>query len=136
MNVYDGEKKILGRLAAKVAEDALSGEEVRIVNSEKIFVTGEKTKILEDFKSKREKGKQMNAPDYPRRPERIFKRTVRGMIPHGKPRGRKAFKRVRAYIGMPPEFEDEELEGEDLKDSEGQKGLTLEKISKHLGANF
>ncbi|MFO7792939.1 MAG: 50S ribosomal protein L13 [Candidatus Saliniplasma sp.] len=136
MKVYDGEDKILGRLATQVAEDLLSDEDVRVVNAEKVFITGDKTKILEDYKEKRERGKVRKGPYYPRRPERIFKRTVRGMLPYQQPRGRKAFKRLRAYIGVPSEFEGKEFLGDEVKTTETSRGLPLEEISKHLGAKF
>ena len=136
MKVYDGEDKILGRLATEVAQELLSGEDVRVVNAEKIFLTGDKIKILEDYKKKRERGKVRKGPYYPRRPERIFKRTVRGMLPYQQPRGRKAFKRLRAYIGVPKEFQGDEFLGEDVKTTETSRGLSLGEISKHLGANF
>ncbi len=136
MKVYDGQDKIMGRLASQVASEILDGEEIRIVNAEKIFISGDKRKILEDYEIKRARGKQMNGPYFPRRPEKIFKRSVRGMIPHQKPRGRKAFKRLRAYIGTPSELEDEEIIDPDVKDSTGKIGLTLGEISEHLGAKF
>ncbi|MFW6037957.1 MAG: 50S ribosomal protein L13 [Candidatus Saliniplasma sp.] len=136
MKVYDGEDKILGRLATKIAKDLLSGEDVRVVNAEKVFITGDKVTILEDYKKKRERGKIRKGPYYPRRPERIFKRTVRGMLPYQQPRGRKAFKRLRAYIGIPSEFEGKEFVGDEVKTTETSRGLTLGEISKHLGAKF
>jgi len=136
MKVYDAEDKILGRLASHVASDILDGEEVKVVNAEKVFIVGNKKKILENYKEKRARGKQMNGPYFPRRPEKIFRRTVRGMIPHQEPRGRKAFKRLRAYIGTPSELENEEIINPDVKDSTGKLGLTLEEISEHLGAKF
>ncbi|MEF8873695.1 MAG: 50S ribosomal protein L13 [Candidatus Thermoplasmatota archaeon] len=136
MKVYDAEDKILGRLASQVASELLDGEEIRVVNSEKIFIVGNKRNILDDYEKKRARGKQINAPDFPRRPERIFKRTVRGMLPRDKPRGRKAFKRLRAYIGTPSELESEEIEEPGVKGSEGKLGLTLGDVSEHLGANF
>lgn len=136
MKVYDGKNKILGRLASRVAEDLLAGEEVRVVNVERTFVTGRKNELYEIYRKKRERGKQRKGPYYPRRPEKIFKRTVRGMVPYQQPRGRKAFKSLRAYIGVPSEFEGEEFEGGEIKDSEGEKGLALEEISQHLGAEF
>ncbi|MFW6141357.1 MAG: 50S ribosomal protein L13 [Candidatus Saliniplasma sp.] len=136
MKVYDGEDKILGRLATKIAKDLLSGEEVRVVNAEKVFITGDKVTILEDYKKKRERGKIRKGPYYPRRPERIFKRSVRGMLPYQQPRGRKAFKRLRAYIGIPSEFEGKKFVGDEVKTTETSRGLTLGEISKHLGAKF
>ena len=136
MKVYDAEDKILGRLASHIASDILEGEEVKVVNAEKSFIVGDKKNILEKYEQRRARGKQMNGPNFPKRPERIFRRTVRGMIPHQKPRGRKAFKRLRAYIGTPSELENEEIIDPDVKDSAGKLGLTLEEISEHLGAKF
>lgn len=136
MNVYDGDNKIMGRLATQIAEDLLSGEEVRVVNAEKIMITGQKKKILAKYRKNRERGKQRKGPYYPRRPEKIFKRTVRGMLPYQQPRGRKALKRFRAYIDIPKEFEGEEFLGQDIKDAEGIKSISLGKVSEHLGAKF
>lgn len=136
MKVYDGDGKILGRLASKIASELLEGQEIRVVNAEKIFIIGNKKNILEDYEKKRARGKQINAPKFPRRPERIFKRTVRGMLPRGKPKGRKAFKRLRAYIGVPSELKSEDIEEPDVKGSEGKIGITLEEVSEHLGAKF
>lgn len=136
MKVYNAEGKILGRLATMVVEDVLDGEEVRIVNAEKAFITGKKVEILDEYKEKRERGKQRKGPYYPRRPDRIMKRTIRGMLPYQQPRGRKAFKRVRAYVGIPSELEDKEIIEPDVKDSGGRIGLTLGEVSSYLGSKF
>ncbi len=136
MKVYDGKNKVLGRFASQVASEILDGEEIKVINAEKIFIVGDKQKILDKYEQRRARGKQMNGPYFPRRPERIFKRSVRGMVPHQKPRGRKAFKRLHAYIGMPSELKDEEIIDPDVKDAAGKLGLTLEEISRHLGAEF
>jgi large subunit ribosomal protein L13 len=54
------------------------------------------------------------------------------MIPYQKPRGREAYKKLRVYIGVPPEFE-----GKAEKIGKTEKTpvsfMTLENISKHLG---
>ncbi len=136
MKVYDAEGKVLGRLASQIASELLDGEEIKVVNSEKIFIIGNKKHILKEYEKKRARGKQINAPKIPKRPEKLFKRTVRGMLPREKPRGRKALKRLRAYIGVPSELEDEEIVEPDVKGSEGKIGITLEDVSKHLGAKF
>ena len=46
MKVYNGDGIILGRLATRVAKDVLLGEEVKVVNCEKIIVSGNKTAVL------------------------------------------------------------------------------------------
>ncbi len=136
MKVYDGENKVLGRLATLVVKDLLEGEDVRVVNAEKVFIVGDKDNILAKYRQNRERGKQRKGPFYPRRPERIFKRTVRGMLPYQQPRGRKAFKRLRAYIGVPKEFEESEIVVPDVKSATGKKGVTLAEVSSYLGAKF
>ncbi len=136
MKVYDGDHKVLGRLATLVAQDLLNGEDVRVVNAEKVFIIGNKDMIFRKYRKNRERGKQRKGPFYPRRPERIFKRTVRGMLPYQQPRGRKAFKQLRAYIGIPREFEDKEIIVPEVKDAEGSKGVMLKDVSSYLGAKF
>ncbi len=51
---------------------------------------------------------------YPKRPDGIFKRTIRGMLPHKKQRGREAFESVRVYVGNPYDEDGEVLDGTSL----------------------
>ncbi len=136
MKVYDAEEKILGRLATVIAKDLLSGEEVRVINAEKAVISGRREDILAEFRARRARGKQRKGPFYPRRPERIFRRTVRGMLPYQQPKGRKAYKNLRAYIGTPEEFRGVETVDCGAKEAEGLSGITLGEISKHLGVNY
>ncbi len=136
MKVYDAKEKILGRLATVIAKDLLAGEEVNVINAEKAFISGRKDDILSDYRQRRDRGKQRKGPFYPSRPERLFKRTVRGMLPYQQPRGRTAYKNLRAHIGVPKGFEKIKVVEEDIKTAKGQPGITLEEISRHLGAKF
>lgn len=136
MKVYDAEDKVLGRLATKIAKDLLAGEEVRVVNAEKAIITGKREDILSEFRARRDRGKQRKGPFYPSRPERIFKRTVRGMLPYQQPKGRNAYRNLRAYIGIPSEFKDAKIIEDNVKSGDGMPGVTLEKVSRHLGAKF
>lgn len=137
--IIDATDLILGRLSSHVAKRLLNDEgvEIVIVNSEKAIVSGNKKMIINDFKAKRELNHPRKGPNYPRMPDRILKRTIRGMLPYQKPRGRNAFKRVRTYIGTPVEYR--KSKAESIKDAR-MKGLehymTLEQISKMLGASF
>jgi large subunit ribosomal protein L13 len=45
-----------------------------------------------------------------RRPDRIVRKTIRGMLPYREGRGRRAFKRLRVHIGVPEELRDVERE--------------------------
>ena len=105
----DASDHVLGRLASKVAKLALLGYEVHIVNSEKVVVTGKKERVLAEWRHKiLERGDWYKGPFYPKRPDRILRRVIRGMLPKNW-RGRVALERVKTYIGVPEELKDKEF---------------------------
>lgn len=101
MKYINAEGLILGRLTSHIAKLLLQGEEVIVVNAEKAIITGNKKDILNKYRVRRELVHKRKGPYYPKRPERIFKRTVRGMLPYQQPRGREALKRLKVYVGVP-----------------------------------
>lgn len=107
MRILDGEGAVLGRLAAYAAKQALKGEEIAILNCEKVIITGNKKDIVENFNSKRRRvGSTQKGPKYSRQIDKIVKTTIRGMLPNYRGgRGRTAFKKIKCYIGVPKEFE-------------------------------
>ncbi len=132
---YDATGCVLGRLATHAAQDVLGGDEVVIVNCEDAIVTGRKNDVLERYKKKYEAGTQRKGPHFPRVPDRLVKRTVRGMLPYDKPRGREAFKRLRCYIGEPEEVGDADAEvPEDARGDTHRPHVTVAEISRFLGA--
>jgi len=138
MKLIDATNHRIGRLASYVAQDALNGETIRIVNSEKAVVTGRKKDILKHYFKKRSVGSRYQGPFYPKRPDRILKRTIRGMLPYKRERGRKAYKRVRAYIGVPEAFQDKEfisIKEAALGRIEKRSYMKLGALSKELGSN-
>jgi len=131
--VVDAGDCILGRVASQVAERALDGETVAVVNAEDAVITGRREQIIERYQARREQGSDQG-PDYPKRPDRIFKRAIRGMVPHKCPRGRQAFENVRVYVGNP--YEDaERLPDTSLDRLSNIKFVSLGDISEALGAN-
>lgn len=137
MKVVNAENKILGRLASHVAQEARNGEEVRIVNAEKAVISGDKDRILADYKQKYERGRRDTGPYFPKRSDKIMKRTIRNMLPYKKPSGRESFSRVKTYLGVPQEFEDkvEEVdvkEGNDLKD---RNYVKLGEVAQFIGGD-
>jgi ribosomal protein uL13 len=111
MILIDGKGSVLGRLATFAAKAALKGEEVKIVNVDKVIITGNKTTTQEEFKVKRSRvGHSQKGPKHPATSEKIVKRAIRGMLPnHREGRGRDAFKRIFCYSGVPKEFEDKDM---------------------------
>jgi len=108
MKVIDGTNAVMGRLASYVAQQVLKGEEIAIVNCEKVIITGNKKEIRGKFEHRRTRvGSGQKGPKLSRSPERIVKRCIRGMLPnHRKGRGKEALGRVKCYVGIPKEFED------------------------------
>jgi len=134
MNI-NAEDLILGRMAAYAAKKALLGETVNIVNAEKAVVTGRNKRTLEDYKQERERGVPLRGPYFPRTPEMIVKRAIRGMLPYKSSRGREALKRIKCYTGVPEEFKDakfEKVEGASTEKTHA-KYITIARISKELG---
>jgi large subunit ribosomal protein L13 len=108
MKVIDGKNAVMGRLASYTAKEALKGEEIAIINCEQVIITGNREFIQRDFREKREKiGSGQKGPKVSRTSEKIVKRAIRGMLPdHRLGRGKEAFKRIKCYAGIPPEFKD------------------------------
>ena len=143
MKIIDAEKTVVGRLASFAAKEALKGEEVIIVNAEKAVITGNREHILEKYLERKQRKSVINprrhGPKYPRRPDLMLKRAIRGMLPWHKAKGREAFKRIKAYIGMPEEFKDKEkikIEKASVEKLEVPKYVTLKEIAEHLGYKF
>lgn len=130
--IIDAEGAVLGRFASKVAKELLKGEAITIINAEKVVVTGNTSAIMERFHEKRQRGDRNKGPFFPRYPDRILRRTIRGMLPYKKDKGEKAFKRLRVIAGNPDELKGEKISktSEDLR----CKFMTLGQISKRLGA--
>jgi large subunit ribosomal protein L13 len=143
MKVIDGKDRILGRLASYVAKELLRGEEITIVNAEECIISGSEKNILEKYKARRARKSLVNparhGPFFPRRPEGIVRRAVRGMIPYRKAKGRESFRRLRVYVGVPKDFEGIEFEKIDVPKVDKlklPKYIKVKELSKQLGAKF
>jgi len=134
--IIDGTDLIMGRLGTVVAKKALLGEEVHVVNAEKVVMTGQPKKILESFEAARRRGAPLVGPYFPKTPERIVKRMIRGMLPYKKPRGRAAFEKIKCHVGVPEEFKSEKLETIQSANihKTHAKYVSVKEISKVLGA--
>ncbi|MGY0288519.1 MAG: 50S ribosomal protein L13 [Thermoproteota archaeon] len=141
--VIDADGKILGRLASYVAKRLLEGKRIAIINAEKAVITGNPNTIKEKYikrmqipgRPKPERGMKIS-----RTPDRIVWRTIRGMVPRKKAKGREAMKRLRVFIGVPDELKgvpiqelDEDYTKEKLKPKRGRKIMTVLELSRSLG---
>lgn len=129
MNI-DADGMILGRMASTAAQELKDGADVNIVNAEKAVVTGRREEIFERYRKRRGLGDRDRA-NYPKAPERIVRRTVRGMLPDTA-EGRAAVKRLRTYRGNPSEMETEDVDIKTTDDLQGRNWVTVQEITDHI----
>jgi len=119
MKIIDGTGAIMGRLASYVAKEALGGEEIVILNCQNVIITGNKKNIEKKFLERKTKiGSGQKGPKHSRLPEKIVKRSIRGMLPnHRRGRGKQALQRIKCYAGVPKGFENKKkiISGKDKK---------------------
>ncbi|MCI4326158.1 MAG: 50S ribosomal protein L13 [Thermoplasmata archaeon] len=134
--VVDASDLILGRAASQIAKRLLNGESIVVVNAEKSVVTGGRKMVIDFYIANRARGSKRTGPHFPRYPDRIFRRTVRGMLPHLKTRGKVAYERLEVYMGVPAEFASLPRQSIDLARARPalRPPTTLEEISRLLGA--
>jgi len=131
--ILDATNAVLGRIASLTAKKLLNGETVTIVNAEKTVISGAKGVVYERFLHKRERGDGTKGPYYPRYPDAILRRVIRGMVPRRKLMGRLAMKRLRVYTGNPENFKKIEKIAKSSEEL-SCKYITLEEMSRRMGA--
>ena len=137
MTIVDVDNQIVGKAASVIAKRLLNGDEIIVVNAEKAVITGKKDFIFKRYKEYSDRGSVRKGPHYPKMPDRIFRRTVRGMLPVKQAKGKDAYKRLRVYIDIPEQYKNNEFEK--IKDAENTKFngfVTLKDLSKFLGAKL
>lgn len=133
--VIDAEGLILGRMASIVAKRLLNGERIIVVNAEKAVISGSRKNIIGERKRFLEVGGARRGPIHWRRPDRIVWKTIRGMLPRYKPRGKVALKRLRVYIRMPNDLkgmEKETLKGAHVSKLKG-RFVTVGEVAQNIG---
>ncbi len=135
MSVINAEDCVAGRLASLVAKRLLNGEEITIVNAEKAVVTGNPKAIEAFFSEKIKRGDPYHGPFYPKQPERILRRIIRGMLPFHKPRGRTAYRKLKVFRSVPAMLRNEQTETvAGAKRKITCKSLSIENVSRKFGA--
>jgi len=133
--IVNAEGLILGRMASKVAKKLLNGEEVIIVNAEKTILSGKRKSKIAEAKEFLEVGAPERGPFHYRRPDRIVRKTVGGMLPIRQPKGKNAFARLRVYMGIPEELKNQKTETFTEAQATKLKGpsFTLGELAKEIG---
>jgi len=136
MKIYNAENQILGRLSTIIAKQLLKGEKVFVVNCEKSVISGNPKYTMEQYLQKIQRGDVKHGPFFPKQPDGIFRRTVRGMLPWHRPKGRKAFKNLKVFISIPEKLKDKKFEKDKRADASKLKCkyISLGELSIALGA--
>ncbi|MFA5106157.1 MAG: 50S ribosomal protein L13 [Candidatus Micrarchaeia archaeon] len=136
MKIIDATNLILGRLGARVAKDLLNGEEVTIINPDKIIISGSIERITEKYLEKRRmqnKANPAHTPVWPRTPHMLLKKIISGMMPKKTVRGKQALSRLRVMqpgLAMEGAATIKEIDG-----SEIERKTTLGAVCSRLGWN-
>lgn len=136
MIIVNGKNKILGRMCSEIAEKLLKFKEnIAVVNARYVVISGDKKVIFDKYSEKMEKGGKGNPlknPKYPRYPDMLVKRCVRGMLPRDN-KGVEALRKLRVYIDVPEEFAKNLPKEDALKTIEH---VTVDDLCRHLGARM
>jgi large subunit ribosomal protein L13 len=135
--VVNGEGLILGRMCSTIAKRILSGEQIVIVNAEKVIISGKKKSKVAEAHKFLEVGAPERGPFHSRRPDRIVRKTVRGMVPWRLPKGKVAYKRLKVYLGVPQEFASFPMETDKFALASKLTGphFTLKELAIEIGWN-
>jgi large subunit ribosomal protein L13 len=133
--VIDASGLVVGRMATNIAKRLLNGDRVFVVNAENAVITGSRDAVFDEYGQKRARGTPRKGPFFPRMPDQIVKRTIRGMLPYQRGNGRAAFRRLRVYIGKPEDIKGPTLTVEEAR-THAARTVTVGEVSKQLGARF
>lgn len=133
--IVDGTDMVFGRLASQIAKKLMKGEEVHLINAERLVIVGNPQQISQRYLTKRglrNKGTPERSPVWAKIPHLLVKRMIRGMLPRESSRGRAALKRLRVYTGNP-----KKLEGAAKVENAGYDGvskhITIHELCKSIG---
>ena len=139
VTIIDAEGLLLGRMASIVAKRALGGDEIALINTEKAVISGARASVLQHYRVKRTRGSREGGPFFPRRPDHIVKRTIRGMLPYKRQRGIDAFKAIKTYVGVPTDLKGQPVERLDeahIDRLNTSRYVTIGAISTFLGSKY
>ncbi|MBD3228258.1 MAG: 50S ribosomal protein L13 [Candidatus Lokiarchaeota archaeon] len=138
--IIDANNLILGRMASTVAKRLLLGEKITIINAEKAVISGKFHQIINSYKDRmniRTFTNPLKGPFHARKPDRIVRRTIRGMLPWKKPRGKKAYHKLKVYIGCPDELNIDSNEIETIEEASlsrlKEKFIHISDLVAHIG---
>jgi|SRR3989344_3654820 len=134
--IVDAKNAVVGRLSSSVAKELLAGKKIIIVNAEQSIITGDHNQISNKYIEERRRGSPQHGPFFPKRPDMILRRIIRGMLPYKQAKGRNAMKRLRVFVGFPKSAEGKHITVLDNSVKEIKtKYMTVGKLARSIGWN-
>ena len=134
MLAIDGTNLVLGRAASQIAKKLLQGEQVHSVNAESMIIHGNPKQIIEKYTQRRRiqhKGTPEKSPSWPKIPNLLVRRIIRGMLPWKRSRGKDAYKKLFVYVGNPKKLEAKKLDNAEFKSA--NRHITILELCKNFG---
>lgn len=134
MITIDGTNLVLGRAGSQIAKKLLQGEQINLVNAENMIISGNRMDIIERYLMRRRaqnKGTPERSPSWPRVPNMLVRRIIRGMLPWKKTRGKEAYRRLFVYTGNPKKLEAKKMNEFEFR-SAGRR-MTVSELCRNLG---
>lgn len=134
--IIDAKNAVAGRLASAVVKKLLLGEKIVIINAEQAIMTGNPADIRNKYIAQKRRGSPFHGPFFPKKPEHILRRIIRGMLPYKKPKGRNAMRRLKVYYGFPKNLEARHVVVAEQSIREiRSRYMTIGELAKSLGWN-
>ncbi len=138
--IVNAEGLVAGRLASKVAKAAINGEDVVIINAEKVVLVGKQTAIMPKFQQRVDAGVKSNphyGPKYDRIPSKMLRRMIKGMLPNKSRTAEKLLKQIYIYNSTTDKVDiTKAITMEDIKCNEKHDFMLLEDVAKALGGKW
>lgn len=133
----DGTGLVLGRLSSWIAQRIMSGENIVVVNAQDMLVSGKRKYLINSYLQRRSRATHTNpkrGPFFPRMPDRILRRTVRGMLPWKTRSGKTAFRKLSAFIEVPENLSNQEFQSiPDAKRKLSNSYMTVGELARLIG---
>ena len=113
------------------------GLQTRYISRSAASISGKKKSKVAEAKQFLEVGAPERGPFHSRRPDRIVRKTVRGMVPWKQAKGKTAYKRLKVYLGVPAELAGQPMETIEEVSASKLKGphFTLGELAVEVGWN-
>lgn len=138
INIINGDGLVVGRVLSYVAKHAMKGDSFRIINAEKMVISGNKKRIIDKYVKRRRlknKANPQHSPKWPKRPDFLVKRILKGMLPYDKASGRAAYKRVIVHMGDYKAKGDIVMLNDSFKKDKLSKYITVLELCRALSYN-